>query len=285
MSGKKRLRKNRYKKTYDTKEAVFKNRFVTGLKLFGVLLCVSLMSASFIFCYDLMTQCEYFNAEHINIEGSSRLSQAEIIKQAQVEMDGNVLAANLSLIRKRLISHPWIRDAEVRRELPSVLGIKIEEHIPLAVVDLREHYLLNTNGEIFKLYEKSDTHLIPANITKINGLDYSDLNSEGIPQSIAFSSVMEALLLGKHHGINDIAVKRIDVDREIGLTIHLFSRVKQVKLGFDNYPDKYSKLKNILFHLSQQGNAMEIETIDLNSPNRIVVKPNQQQPHATQKEV
>ena len=95
------------------------------------------------------------------IEGNQRLSGKQIAEQAQVEEGMNILAVNLTLARKRLLSHPWIAEAEVLREVPSGIKIRIREHAPLAIVDLGRRFLINEKGEIIKAWTASDPAAFP----------------------------------------------------------------------------------------------------------------------------
>ena len=120
---------------------------------FKIFMACSLLVATsgfFIFMHDVVTQSGYFTAKGVIIEGGQRLSQKQIAEQAQLRAGMNILAANLTVARKRLLSHPWIDEAEITREIPSGLIIRIKEHEPLAIVDLGHKFLINEKGEIFK---------------------------------------------------------------------------------------------------------------------------------------
>ena len=58
-----------------------------------------------------------------------------------------------------------------------------------------------------------------------------------------------------------------------GLTLHVWSRVKTIELGYHRYADKYSMLKHINDYLKKRRNVPVFESIDLNNLNRIVVRP------------
>ena len=85
-------------------------------------------------------------------------------------------------------------------------------------------------------------------------------------------------------------IKKIQVDREIGLTVyipdHETNRIKTVKLGYNDYSGKYSRLKNVLFYIKNRQYFSDFESIDLNNLNRIVVNPvRMASPTAENKEV
>jgi cell division protein FtsQ len=86
---------------------------------------------------------------------------------------------------------------------------------------------------------------------------------------------MKILALGQQSEsiLPDKSIKRIDVDREMGLTIYAFDHIREIKIGYNDYPSKYDMLRDVLFYLGKNGGFTRLESIDLNNLNRIVVNP------------
>lgn len=274
----KRIRKNYYKNSGTGKRSKMLKRFVFGLKLTGVGTALLFFSLLFVFSYDFLTQCDYFRAKGLMVVGTHRLTQKQILKQANITNGVNIFSVNLSKVRKRLLAHSWIEDAEVRRELPSGINIRIKEQKPLAVLDLGRKFIINTHGEIFKEMDKKD----PRNLPMISGLEFSDINVKGELRSIPFDAVMKILRLGQkpESVLPYRLIKRIRVDREMGLTIYAFDHIREIKIGYNDYPNKYAMLKDVLFYLKKNGGFSRLESIDLNNLNRIVVNPAKIEPAA-----
>ena len=269
--GRKHIRSNYYKNSAAKKCNRIIKRLVFCIKTAGVVAALLLVSFVFIFSYDFLTQCDYFKAEKLVVTGTSRLSEKQVLEQAQIKKGINIISVNLSMARKRLLAHSWITEAEVSRDLPSGINIGIKEHKPLAVLDLGRKFLINTSGEIFKEMAVSDPDQLPI----ISGLEFSDINTRDKPRSMPFNAVMNVLELGQKS--NSVLpcklIKKIRVDREMGLTIYAFDRIKAIKIGYNDYPNKYDRLKNILVHLKERRGFSYLESIDLNNLNRIVVHP------------
>jgi len=246
-------------------------RLTFCLKAVAVIAALHLVSFLFILCHDFLTQCDYFRTESLVVTGADRLSEEQVIKQAELNKGINILSVNLSIARKRLLAHSWIAEAEVSRELPSSINIRIKEQKPLAVIDLGRKFMINANGEVFKEMDASD----PVNLPIISGLEFADINVRGKPRSIPYNAVMDILELGqKPESVIPIKLlKRIHVDREIGLTVYAFDRIKAIKIGYDDYTGKYAKLKNVLLFLKKRDGYSHLESIDLNNLNRIVINP------------
>ena len=304
MIKRKKPRKNYRKGAKQKQRFAFLRRFLIGFYAVAGVAMLIATSCFFILIHDVITQCDYFKANRLNIEGIQRLTTTQIIRQAGVQKGMNVLAVNLTAVRKRLIAHPWIAAAEVRREIPSGLSIRIKEHTPLAVVKLDRKYLINEQGQIFKEWAASDPNTLPL----VNGLQAADFSvqrnagasvgrlsgrqREGTQNyhfnTRPFEAVMQVLILGKQSRsiLPNRKIKKIRVDREIGITLEAFKHIKTIVLGYHDYPLKYAMLKNILRYRKQKRNFPDFDRIDLNNVNRIVVNPvGLKTPGGNQKEV
>jgi cell division protein FtsQ len=245
----------------------------------------------FIFVHDVLTQSDHFKARSIQIEGGRRLTAKTLASVAGVREGVNILSVNLSAARKRLLAHPWIADAEVRREIPSTLVIRVREHVPTAVVDVGKKFLLNTRGEVFKEWEPAD----PAELPVVSGLKISDLRvadrsgaaaalplaalGSGSPPLAALSRSMDAVLqvltLGRERGsaLSTRSIRTIRVDRELGITLQAYDEGKSIRLGYDDFASKFRLLADLLTFLKSQPGLMDFERIDLTDANRVIVNP------------
>jgi len=271
LLGNKTMRNNHYKKSVSKRSLKIKHRFMLGLKIIASIGIVAGMSLVFVLGHDFITQCDYFNAKTITVTGMQRLSSEEILKQARIHEGANILSANIVLTRKRLLAHPWIKDADIIRKLPDKITIHIKEHTPFAILDLGRKFIIDTHGDTFKEWSAMD----PVNMPTVSGLDYSDLHVPGKAQTPPFKAVMSVLQLGRKEDIvlPNRLIKRIHVDREIGLTLYTFDKPKAILLGYGDYPDKYKSLESLLVHLSTKIEFSDFDSIDLNNIKRIVVNP------------
>jgi cell division protein FtsQ len=302
--GRKKPRKNYLNGAKRRHHFVIWHRLALGFYVIAGMAALMAASCLFVFVYDVLTQCDYFKAASLKIDGIQRLTQKEIVEQAGLSKGMNVLAVNLSVVRKRLMAHPWIAEAEVRREIPAGLFIRIKEHFPLAIVDLGKKYIINEQGRIFKEWTAADPDTLPL----ISGLQLADITiynktamaapqppamQKGRPQSAAagqlpFEAVMQVLTLGKEARsiLPNQKIRHIRVDRQIGITVEAFNQIKTIVLGYHNYPLKYSMLKNIMTYRNRGRGFPDFNRIDLNNINRIVLNPvNDAIPSGDHKEV
>ncbi len=285
MLGRKHSRTNHYRKPAkkrDNHPSGLKRMFFKAAAGLGIL-CI--ISTGFVLIYDLIIQCDYFKAKSLTITGNHMFSDKEIISQADLKKGVNIFSVNLSIVEKRLLAHPWIDEADISRELPSGMNIRIKEHTAVAIVDFGRRFLINNKGKIFKEFSVRDPGVLPI----IKGLRYSDISitpkkrSHGSGKSNMalymkergnpFDAVMDVLRLGQRAEsvLPNKLIRKIMVDREIGITIYAFNKIKEIKLGYKDYADKYDLLKKVLLYINNLNNFQDPVSIDLNNFNRVVV--------------
>ena len=227
------------------------------------------MGTMFIACHDLVTQCDYFKAEAIIIEGGSVLSRDEILNAAAIDVGVNVFEINLGRVRERLLSHPWIAEAEVYRDPVKKIRLRIIEHRPLAVIDLGKRFVLNNKGDIFKEASEAESVSMPV----VTGVDYAQWRAQNAPD-LVFTAVMEILEMAQSHGgvFAKGVLREIRVDREIGLTLLLEGPVGSMRIGYGDYALKAKRAADILTYMNYAEGIPVISGLDLQSPDFIVAK-------------
>ena len=248
----------------------FAGRFLpAAVRILMAVAAVLIMSTTFIFGYDMLTQSTFFRAAYVNIDGLSRLTRQTIVEQAGITPEMNIFSLNLGAARKRLLAHPWIADAQITREIPNGIDIRVEEHHALAVVDVGSRLLLNTRGDVFKKWRPSD----PQGLPLVKGLLLSDLSLGRQAPSRSLDAILSVLRHARQPGacfpIRDIRV--IDVDRDMGITLYLGGHMRSIKMGFTEYPSKYERLKEILHYMTTAGESPPYRSIDIIDPDRVVV--------------
>jgi cell division protein FtsQ len=248
-----------------------RRRAGAAARVVGTASLVAAMALAFIFGYDVATQCDHFRLRRLEITGLHALSREEVLERTGIRSGVNVLSVNLPLARKHLMAHPLVAGATVSRELPDTLRIAVEEHEPMAVLDLDRRFLLNTRGEIYKEMEDTD----PQGLPLIQGLSFADIPVGDQPPSPAFRSVLEILHLGlREDAVLPVSrIRRIAVDREIGLTLHAEAPFGAVKIGYSLYGSKMARLGEVLRYTRQREEFLRLDVVDLVNLKRIVVTP------------
>ena len=130
-------------------------------KCFGLLALLIAFSTVLIFAYTSITTSDYFSAKTIGVSGNRHLTRQEILAQANFQPGDNILALNLRLMRKRLMRHPWISAVRISRQIPNTVTIVVEEHRPLAAMDLGRRLLVDDRNVVPSVFaERLQTLLL-----------------------------------------------------------------------------------------------------------------------------
>jgi len=244
---------------------------VRSAKILTVLLAFGAVSFLFILAHDALVQSPYFKAETIAVAGNHRLSTQAVLEQAKIGVGDNILQVNLKLVRYNLLANPWIAGADVERDLPNIIRIRIREHEPVAVVELGRPFLLSDSGEVFKSLDPADDVQVPM----VRGLSPSDVDPTRSGQSPALRAVMEVLRLTRLYGsvLPTISAQSVQVDHEMGLTLQGFENGMAVRLGFGDYESKLNRLRDMIAYLRGGEQLLNVGLMDLNDLDRVVVRP------------
>ena len=112
--------------------------------------------------YRLALTSPRFSVQNIEVEASRRLTDREVARRAGVETGTSLLALDLRAAEQRLLTDPWIQSVRITRKLPHTLRIQMQEHEALALASLDgEIFLVDAEGEPFKVWQDGDTHDLP----------------------------------------------------------------------------------------------------------------------------
>jgi cell division protein FtsQ len=294
----KTIRKNHYKNSRAQRRQQIIRRWLLGLRIMLLMGGMAGTSLLLILAYDAVTQTSYFEAHEITVEGNKRLSKRTILERTGLKLYDNILSVNVNTIRYRLMAHPWVADAEVERELPDTIHIRVKERVPIAIVDLDRLFYLDEKGNIFKPVESSDKAMVPV----VTGLSASDIDFQDPWRSRLFRTLMEVLRLSRLHedAIPFYELQRVRIDRDMGLTLYasldpynlsakplyapafasnVHGQVQAdpsevaIKVGFGGYEAKFSRLEYMVSYLREKNGILNLQFIDLSDSDRVVVRP------------
>lgn len=102
--------------------------------------------------YLLVFMGPYFGVKDIVVSGHwKRLDAAKLIEISEVKQGENLFLLNVGDVHEKLMMHPWVREATVRRHLPHTLRVFVEEHEPCALfVEPDGMYYVDEEGILFK---------------------------------------------------------------------------------------------------------------------------------------
>jgi cell division protein FtsQ len=127
------------------------HRALFRLLRWGVPAAVVLVAAAW--ASQRLLDTSLLRVRHVVISGTTRLSSGDVDALLDGIRQENVLHADLTAYRKRLLDSPWVADVTLSRVLPSTVEVRVIERVPMAVARLNAQlYLVDDTGVIIDEY-------------------------------------------------------------------------------------------------------------------------------------
>jgi hypothetical protein len=117
----------------------------------------------------------------------------------------------------------------------------------------------------------------PQNLPVVTGISYADLSPDNAPLSQKMILIIRVLTekkqaLGLPQNMN---ISHVHIDTHFGITVWLNQAENEMEilLGTDNFKKKFYRLRKILSFFQYHNKHKQIEYIDINSLDRIIVRP------------
>jgi cell division protein FtsQ len=221
--------------------------------------------------YQLLT-CSTFcikDIKNVEVTGSKRFSREQILEMANLDSQTNLLALRPTAVEHTLEAHPWIAKAELERQWPNRINLRLTERRPVALVQLEELYYTDLSGSLFKPSSPADPHDFPV----ITGLTPEHFPDGQQPPSALVVQVLNLLSLLQEAPmpLTTSHIAEIHVDPERGFTLYLTGLKTALDLGFTDLPEKIRKLHKVWPFLAQRGYLARTGRINLDHPQRLLL--------------
>jgi cell division protein FtsQ len=101
----------------------------------------------------IVVHAHVLTVDRIVVSGNERLSKGEVIAVLNGLRGESLLWTDLDRWRRRLMASPWVRDAALRRSLPSTVDVVVWERQPMGVARINgDMYLVDDGGVIIDQY-------------------------------------------------------------------------------------------------------------------------------------
>jgi cell division protein FtsQ len=140
--------------------------------------------------------------------------------------DVNLYALSPSAAGKRLRQHPWVRNVSLRKAWPDTLVVRVEERVPVAMVNFDALYYVDGEGKVFKRVAPCDPKSYPI----LTGFSRAELAGgdpvaeESLGKTLAFLRRLEAGALRRN-------VSELHYDPQEGYTVVARDSGLQLKVG------------------------------------------------------
>ena len=198
-----------------------------------------------------------FQVKQIRVEGETRYSEEEVLAACGIKMEENLLLAgkeSAALIQKGL---PYVRDAVVRKRLPSTVVIELSETTPKYCMEQEgKWYVLDTD---LKLLERADKQ--PKKLMVLKGLLFDEAQ---LGEKAAFFEAVKVKALeelGQIFNENEITgITAIDMENSLDVRLKYEDRLV-IKLGIPN--DLETKVRHALAVIREKLDPKDRGMIDI----------------------
>ncbi|MBX7158167.1 MAG: FtsQ-type POTRA domain-containing protein [Verrucomicrobiae bacterium] len=174
----------------------------------------------------LLYQNPRYALTRVDVELQGRLRRDQVLRWADIPAEANVLALNLRAIQNRLESQSSVQTAEVLRELPNRLVIRVTERRPLARIVIKtlleeqeeSYYTIDEEGLVMRLRPGEDFRHLP----EIRGVDSEKIVvGEKIELGEVYSALFLLSLMEQRLAQAQFHLFSIDVSKEGILEVNL----------------------------------------------------------------
>jgi cell division protein FtsQ len=207
--------------------------------------------------------------DRIVVRGTERLSTGEVLSVLSGLRGENIVWSDLSAWRLRLLSSPWVRDAALRRSLPSTVEVIVSERQPVGIARIDGRlYLVDDRAVVIDEYGPQYADF---DLPIIDGLT-SPATVAGA-RSDAARAELAARLIASLGSRPEVArrVSQVDVSDLHNAAVILSGDPAVLYVGEDRFLPRLQSYLDLVEALRER--VQQIDYVDLRFEDRIYVRP------------
>ncbi len=207
---------------------------------------------------------------HVTLEGNRVVEANELFQLANVKHGSLIYDIDLKAVQRNLLSHYYIKDAIVERNLPSTIQLTVVERMPIALINRPD-----------PVYVDEDGVLLPHSISKAL-FDLPVLSGLKLGASVDYGSVVQDS--DAHEALKILTAAKL-VNSEL---YHLISEIQlrdghdivlytaeggvPIIVGEGNIADKLVRLDTFWNTVIRQRGLQTLQYVDLRFDDQIVAR-------------
>ena len=205
----------------------------------------------------------HFAVQDVQVVGTQTITPADVRELAGVTIGASTWDVDLQAVRERVLRHPWVANARVRRSLPSTLIVTVREHRPIAAIRVDDaSYAVDRRGGIFAPLTAEASEQLP----EISGVPAADLTVKAPSTASAIRQTTALIRILSRH--RRVAKAHID---SVGVTVHAAALpAVPIHFGWGDWKQKRKRLNRVLEVWS--GRESHLEEVDLAFGGQVVVR-------------
>jgi len=207
--------------------------------------------------------------DRILVRGNQRLSKTQVLAVLQGLRGESLVWTDLDRWRRRLMASPWVREAALRRSLPSTVEVVVWERQPIGIgrVD-GEMYLVDERGVIIDQYGPQYADL---DLPIIDGLSAASAGSGSMIDEPRAELAARVIAAVKAKPKVAGRLSQVDVADLHNAAVILSGDPAVIQLGDDQFLPRLQTYIDLAPTLHER--VADIDYVDLRFDDRIFVRP------------
>jgi len=207
--------------------------------------------------HDYATTSPRFEVRSLIYEPTAHVSDGRLRELMALRPGTNILALDLDELAERVARDPWVARAEVVRELPDTIIVRVEEHEPVAVLLAGAFfYLLDGDGKPFKRLERSERQQLPI----VTGVDFQMLTQDPEESAARLGRALE--VIAAYQAKHRPRLSEVHVGQAGDVTLYTAELGTELRLGRGEAEPRLARLDALRAALGEDADALAVVHLD-----------------------
>ena len=218
---------------------------------------------------NVVAHAHVLQIDRVIVGGNERLSTGEVLALLNGLRGESLVWTDLDAWRRRLLSSPWVRDAALRRSLPSTVEVVISERQPIGIGRINgEMYLVDDHGVVIDQY---GPQYVDLDLPLVDGLALSP--SDDGAMTDGSRAELAARVIAALKATPDVArrLSQVDVADPHNAAVILTGDPAVISIGEDQFLPRLQSYLELASALRDR--VQDIDHVDLRFDGRIYVRP------------
>jgi cell division protein FtsQ len=237
--------------------------------LLTAVVCVGMLGYGAFRIKALAANRHVLEVEKITVRGNERLSKGEVLAVLSGLRGESLVWTDLDAWRKRLMASPWVRDAALRRSLPSTIEVVVSERQPIGIGRVgADMYLVDERGVIIDQYGPQYADL---DLPIIDGLTASSSAGGSLTDEARADLAARVIAAVRSKPAVAKRLSQVDVSDLHNASVILTGDPAVIELGEDQFLTRLQGYLDLAPTLRER--VADIDYVDLRFDDRIYVRP------------
>jgi cell division protein FtsQ len=213
--------------------------------------------------------------KRVTIEGNRIVETAELMQLIKIPKNTQLQEIDLTAVRRDIMSHHFIKDAVVERDLPATLRVTVNERVPLAIINSSEILYLDDDGVVLPHSISKQLFDLPVLSGLPEGLGITPgatLKNADVQEALKILACTKLVNKDLYHLISEVRLRN-------GGDIVLYASEWGVPIifGRGEIPSKLVRLETFWNDVVRARGSDNLQYVDLRFDDQVVVRWNKKQ--------